>query len=383
MLRSGFGIFYTPERTGASNSQSDTAPFAPGFTLNDVDWSDPFASKGLANPFPANFGPRVPGPEVVFAPFNTVSYWDPDRGIPQMYTYSLRLERQFWNNWMTGLAYVGNKGSQNSGRTENPAVYIPGASTVGNTQQRRVYPNFGTISRSETSANTRYDSLQWNLEKRFSHGFSILTNYVWSKTLETGWSQDPFDLVTRETALSGDDVPHNFKFSNVWEVPRAPLTGAADKILNGWQLNAIVIWQSGFPFGISAGRDNALRGSTDRANFVGGGSAQLSSDRSHAEMIRQWFDTSKFAQSPTGTFGNTGSNILRGPRYFNTDFGLLKVTRVNDRIGLQFRVEAFNVFNNVNFRLPNSNLSSAQFGQITQVVENNQRIIQIGAKVLF
>lgn len=382
-LRSAFGIFYTPERTGASNSQSNTAPFGATFTLNDVDWADPYASKGLANPFPANFGPAVPGPEAVFAPNNNVSYWDPHRGIPQMYTYSLRIERQFWNNWMTGLAYVGNKGSTNTGRTENPAVYIPGASTVGNTQQRRVYPNYGPISRSETTANTTYHSLQWNLEKRFSHGFSILTNYVWSKLLETNWSQDPFDLVTRETYIGGDDVPHNFKFSNVWEVPRAPVSGAADKVLNGWQLNAIVVWQSGFPFGISAGRDNALRGSTDRANFVGGDSAQLSNNRSHSEMIQKWFDTSKFVQNPIGTFGNSGRNILRGPRYFNTDFGLLKVTQVNQRIGFQFRAEAFNVFNNVNFRLPNNNRASGQFGQITQVIDNNQRIIQLGVKVLF
>ena len=291
----------------------------------------------------------MPGPEAVFAPNNQVSYWDPNRGIPQMYTYSVRVERQFLSNWMTGLAYVGNKGSTNTGRTENPAVYIPGASTVGNTQQRRVYPNYGTISRSETTANTTYHSLQWNLEKRFSHGYSILTNYVWSKLLQTNWSQDPFDLVTRETYIGGDDVPHNFKFSNVWEIPKAPVTGAADKILNGWQLNAIVVWQSGFPFGVSAGRDNALRGSTDRANFVGGDSAQLSYDRSHGEMIQQWFDTSKFVHSPTGQFGNSGQNILRGPRYFNTDFGLLKVIQVNQRIGFQFRAEAFNVFNTREF----------------------------------
>ena len=63
-----FGIFYTPERSGASNGQSNTAPFGATFTLNDADWSDPFASKGLANPFPQQFGPAVPGPEVVFAP---------------------------------------------------------------------------------------------------------------------------------------------------------------------------------------------------------------------------------------------------------------------------------------------------------------------------
>jgi hypothetical protein len=59
------------------------------------------------------------------------------------------------------------------------------------------------------------------------------------------------------------------------------------------------------------------------------------------------------------------------------------VTQVNPRLGFQFRAEAFNVFNTVNFRLPNNNLSSPQFGQITQVVDNNQRIIQLGVKVLF
>ena len=74
---------------------------------------------------------------------------------------------------------------------------------------------------------------------------------------------------------------------------------------------------------------------------------------------------------------------MRGPRYFNTDFGLLKVTRVSRSVEVQFRAEAFNVFNSVNFRLPNNNVSSAQFGQITQVVEDSQRIIQFGLKFIF
>jgi len=384
MLRSGFGIFYTPERTGASNSQSNTAPFGATFTLNDADWADPFASKGLPNPFPAQFGPDVPGPEAQFAPINNVSYWAPDRKIPRTMTYSVRLERQFWSNWMAGIAYVGNRVDRlNSGRAENPAMYIPGASTVGNTQQRRVLPNFGPVQRTESSDKSSYNSLQFNAEKRFSHGFSLLTNYVWSKTLETTRGQDPFDLTAFETAIHSDDIPHNFKFSGIWELPRAPLSGVADKVINGWQLNAVAVWQSGFPFGVSAGRDNALRGSTDRANFVGGGSAQLSDGRSHAEMIQQWFDTSKFQMNPIGTFGNSGRNIVRGPRYFNTDFGLLKDIQATDQVGVQFRAEAFNVFNNVNFRLPDSNLSSSQFGRITQVVADSQRIIQLGVKVTF
>ena len=100
-------------------------------------------------------------------------------------------------------------------------------------------------------------------------------------------------------------------------------------------------------------------------------------------MIRQWFDISKFEMNPIGEFGNSGRNILRGPRYFNADFGLLKEIQATDRVGLQFRAEAFNVFNTVNFRLPDSNRSSAQFGRITQVVADSQRIIQLGLKATF
>ncbi len=382
-LRVGAGYFYTPERTGASNGQSNTAPFGATFTLNDVDWADPYGSKGLANPFPANFGPDVPASNFVFAPINNVTYWSPDRRIPQMLTYSLRVERQFLRDWVLGVAYVGNKGTYiGASRQENPAVYIPGNSTVGNTQQRRVYPNYGSISRGESGNNSSYHSFQLNVEKRFSHGFSVLSNYVWSKNLQVTYGPDPFNN-TRETSLSGDDIPHNLKFSNIWEIPRAPVTGVADKFLNGWQLNAIVVWQSGFPFGISSGRDNGFSGGTDRADYVGGGSAQLSYDRPHSEMIQKFFDTSKFTVNQIGTYGNTGDNILRGPRFFNTDFGLLKVTRVAQEVELQFRAEAFNLFNSVNFRLPNNNVSSAQFGQITQVVEDSQRIVQFGLKVIF
>jgi hypothetical protein len=97
----------------------------------------------------------------------------------------------------------------------------------------------------------------------------------------------------------------------------------------------------------------------------------------------KWFDTSKFVFNQIGAFGNTGRNILRGPRFFNSDLGILKVTNVTERVSLQFRAEAFNVFNNVNFQLPNSNVSAAQFGQITAVVDDSQRIIQFGLKILF
>src|SRR6185503_18301267 len=100
--------------------------FGGAFTLNDVSWEDPWGSKALANPFPSNFGPRIPGPEFVFAPLGNVSFFATDKRIPQVAQMSLRVERQIGKDWAMGVAYVGNKGTYlANSRNLNPAVYIP------------------------------------------------------------------------------------------------------------------------------------------------------------------------------------------------------------------------------------------------------------------
>jgi hypothetical protein len=98
-------------------------------------------------------------------------------------------------------------------------------------------------------------------------------------------------------------------------------------------------------------------------------------------MVARYFDTSKFVPNAIGTFGNSGKNILRGPKFFNVDFGLLKNTAVTERFTVQFRAEFFNIFNNVNFNAPNTNQSSAQFGRITSALD--PRILQFGLKMVF
>ncbi len=390
-LRAGFGDYYTPIDSSETNAFSNTAPFGGSFTLNAVAFEDPYGSFGMANPFPANFGPAVPGPEFQFAPINDIRwYFAPDYRAPRLTTWNLRLERQFGKDWAMGAAYLGNKGTHRLLRPqENPAVYIPGVdsrgnplSTVGNTQARRVYPTFGPVTRSESSGNSSYHALQLNAEKRFARGFSLLTNYTFSKSMDDISGANP---ITRrfERALSGEDIPHNFKLSGIYAFPRAAVSGAADRILNGWQLNAIVVWQSGFPFTVSSGRDNSFTAvGSDRADYLGG-QAQFSSDRPHGEQVLRWFDTSRFAVNAVGTFGNAGRNLLRGPKYFNTDFGILKNTKVSERIRVQFRAEFFNFTNTVKFRLPNSNVSSAQIGRITAVVDDSQRTMQFGLKLSF
>jgi hypothetical protein len=136
--------------------------------------------------------------------------------------------------------------------------------------------------------------------------------------------------------------------------------------------------------------DNSFSGvNGDRADYLGGGSAQLSYSRSHGQEVLQWFDTSKFTVNAPGTFGSAGRDILRGPRFFNTDMGLLKNTKIRERMNLQFRAEFFDIFNNVNFQPPNSTISSTAKGRITSVVvdnfglPNSERIIQMGMKLVF
>lgn len=385
-IRGGFGYFYVPIQASAYNGYTNIAPFAPGFTLNGVSLSDPYGSVPMANPFPAQYGPAVPGPEATFSTPATIrAVFAKNFQLPLLMTWNFSLERQLGKDWVFRTAYIGNKGTHFFGAAENaqeinPAIYIPGGSTVGNTQARRSYQQFGPIGYYESGNITNYHSLQLNAEKRFSHGYTILANYTWSKKMDDyGWT-NPYDR-SFDYGRSSEDIPHNFRFSNVWNVPNAPVQGLAAKILNGWMLNGIVTWQSGFPFSVTSGTDRSLTGiGRDRADYVGG-DILLASDRSHGEMIKQYFNTDAFVTNATGTFGTSGKNILRGPRYFNTDVGVTKRTSITETIRVEFRGELFNIFNNVNFTSPNSNRSSPQFGQITSALD--PRIIQFGLKLVF
>jgi hypothetical protein len=158
--------------------------------------------------------------------------------------------------------------------------------------------------------------------------------------------------------------------------------GIGGTLANGWSVNSIATWRGGFPLTITSGVDNSSSGvGSDRGDFLGGKADLGNSGRAHLAMITQWFDTSKFVVNAPGTFGNSGRNILRGPRMFDTDFALLKENRMRERYRIQFRAEFSNLFNNVNFNAPTTNVSSAQFGRVTSA--NDPRILQFALKVLF
>jgi hypothetical protein len=246
--------------------------------------------------------------------------------------------------------------------------------------------NISTASLFTTDYNSHYHALQLNAEKRFGRGLSLLANYTWSKMIDDyppgGTGTNPFNR-NFDHGRSLDDIPHIFHFTAVWAIPAPNFRGPASRLVKGWELTSITTWQSGFPFSVFSGMDNSFSGvGNDRADFTGASLSQVRlGGLSHAQEIQKFFDTSRFAPNVVGTFGNSGKNILRGPRFFSTDLGLIKETNITEQVKVQFRAEFFNVFNNVNFGNPGTTFGTPGFGRITSA--SDPRILQLCVKLIF
>jgi len=393
VFRGGGGFYYSPLPSNFSNGMVDTPPFSPQFSYTGiVNFANPYETIGIPNPFPAQYAVNAPPQNAAFAlPVSIYGTFQHNWRMAQLATWNLNLEHQFGQSWVARISYAGNKGtyltSQLNYTEQNPAIYVPGNSSEANTQQRRINPTFSNVGLAASSSNSHYNSLRLNLEKRFGKGLTIVANYTRSRMLDdvgpNGGGYGSTNPLNRrfDYGLSNDDVPNVFNFSGVWQIPNAPLHGLAGKLLNGWELTALTNWRSGFPFTVFSAQDNSFSGvGSDRADYIGG-KATLDSGRSHGALIQEFYNVSAFAPNAIGTFGSSGKNILRGPRFFDTDLGLLKNFAVVERVRVQFRAEFFNAFNNVNFGQPQNYLGSPATGQITGA--NSPRVLQLALKLAF
>jgi Carboxypeptidase regulatory-like domain len=405
VVRGGAGFYYMPLATHDLNGFVDTAPFGPRFDfVGDVSLQNPWSSLGIADPFPAEYGPTTPGTNAVFTlPVSIYASMPLDYQLPRVFTWNLNVEHQFGNNWLASIGYLGNNVMHLTSNAlafiqQNPAIYIPGngpngqpLSTESNIQQRRINPNFGSVGLLYDNYYANYNALQLNVEKRLSHGLSFTANYTWSKMLDNIGSllfgvptTDPFNI-NFDYGPSNDNFPNILNFSAVWDVPKFGLTGVPAALLNNWELTSIASWHSGYPLTVYSGFDNSLTGvGADRADFTGTNISQatLSAGRPHGQLISQYFNTSLFAPNVVGTFGNSGKGIIPGPGYFDTDFGLLRNIPLTERMTLQFRAEFFNLFNSVNFGAPDVSVADGPvFGTITSA--SDPRILQFALKFLF
>ena len=155
----------------------------------------------------------------------------------------------------------------------------------------------------------------------------------------------------------------------------------------GWQVSGVTTLQSGSPVNITLSNDQANIGITgqQRPDLIGAvPSLNCVPDPARPPRLMNCYDASAFALPAQFTFGNASRNLLRGPKFVNTDLSFMKnvpVGPANNEVRLQVRIEIFNVFNTVNWGNPNASFGSASFGQITSA--GSMRQVQLGGKLLF
>jgi hypothetical protein len=152
-------------------------------------------------------------------------------------------------------------------------------------------------------------------------------------------------------------------------------------VLGGWQVNGITTVQSGAPLRITASNTSGLSNPIERANTNGGYPVLTGDIR---KRLNRYFDTSVFSQPAAFTLGNTAAYYgnLRAQYMNNTDLSLFKRFSPRESLRFEFRAEAFNVFNRVQFGNPDTNVTSTTFGVISSQA-NTPRDIQFGLKILF
>jgi hypothetical protein len=365
----------------------DSAPWSPQYQFIGTPFMNPY--KGSPNPFPSQYAPLVPPQDVAFAnPLSlAVSYqhnWKPSNVM----NWNLTVEQQLTKDVLLKVGYVASKGTHLAYNTDVNAPLPSPDATADNEDDRRPYQQFQQVTQDQSNANSSYNSLQVQVDKRFSHGVTVSANYTWSRSIdEVSYQTDlcginiinPYDIGAYR-GVSDFNVPQRFVLNYVWQLP-SPKEGLERALFGGWETSAIVNWQSGFPLNIKSGGDYSYslpEVGNDQAEVV---APPHYTQGSTSDKLAQWFTTSAFGEPAANTFGNAGRNILIGPGTFNIDFSAHKVFSLGERLKLQFRAEFFNFLNHAQFNNPDTTWSDSTFGQITSA--RDPRIIQGALKLTF
>ncbi|MCI0421006.1 MAG: hypothetical protein L0312_17545, partial [Acidobacteria bacterium] len=312
------------------------------------------------------------------------------------------IQRDVGFNMVFDLAYVASRGVHLS-RTFpiNQPVLARAPEVVINRvplQQVRPYPVYSGFNAVFYDATSNYHSFQLKGTRRFSSGFSLDGNYTFSKNMDTFSNQTdsmqiPWQFAAIERGLSSLDRTHIFTIGSVYELPfgrnKRFLNGSPvlSAILGGFQLNTLFSTSSGLPLTIRQRNSNEIL-SAQRPDTVAGGdpSGRLEEPvfvgASRRWLIARTDPAFPFRPSSNLGIGNLGRNTSREPGYVNFNLSLFRQFRIKEGFNAEFRLEAFNAFNHVNFLEPAStNIDDANYGLITAAAPARQ--IQLGLRLSF
>ncbi len=357
VIRAGFGIYH-----GDGQLDDQNLPIA-----NEVQRYS-LSSKTIPNlSFPIDpFLATTPG---------IVSPREMDRLRPGMYVieWGASVQHAFGKGWTGSLGHAGSR--------VNHLLTISYVNLIDPITGLRPYPNFGQVEyRGNLNASTFY-ALQASLQRSFTRGLLFSLHYMWSHEIDNGslggGEADFPQIVSCMTCnwASGDyDARHVFNANAVYYLPFGPgqkypsQPGILRTIFGAWNLSGIFTARSGLPVNILIDRPSTATPDGNTANqrpdlvpgvpiYPVGGST-----------VTGWISPAAFATPAPGTRGDTPRNFLRGPGIWQTDLALQKQIQLSEQFMLQFRAEAFNIFNRTQYGLPQNDVSASTFGQILTTV---------------
>jgi hypothetical protein len=381
VIRAGFGM-YNELLDALGYRMDQNAPFNPTYSIAALNVSQLPISPHA--PVPAN-ALLVPGGV------------QPNAKMPTLISYSLRVEQALDKNTSLTVGYVGSHGYHeligidanqpvpticpNSPCPAKYPVTFPAPLANSAVPAGSYYIPVGTPKANTTLANTwtwfavgnsSYNSLQIDLNHRFSHDLSLRGVYTYSKALDDGDSLNATRagnapaLASNPYDLHADWGPATYNATNIglinaiYELPfgrgksfAKDLSGLANGFVGGWSAASIITLQSGFPITpqLSYNPSNNVDARNPVRPFV--------NPNFRGPVVTgnpaQWFNPAAFLQPPanSGFYGNLGRDSVSGPGLATWDFSTLKNTAVSERLTIQFRAELFNLLNRANFNTPN------------------------------
>jgi hypothetical protein len=351
----------------------------PGTTaVRDTAGNPPFARPLTASgPIPLTSaiettGPASLSPATVDFRFRNAS----------MRSWNANVQRQLSSDLAATIGYSGSHGanlriSRNLNQPVDGVLPFP---VVAASSPILPGTPLGNVTQVETSGFSNYYGVWAAVTKRLSRSLQVDTSYTWSKSLDTnslnssGFAvQDGYDI-PNQYALSDFDARHRFVLSATYLMP---FTGHA--LTRGWQLATVVQSQSGNPVNIVTS-NSSLNGVPNSVRPDVTGPIRI------IGTVDQWFDPSAFVAG--NHFGNLGRNVVIGPSFNNVDLSLIKNDRPRRGLAVQFRVDAFDVFNHPNFGPPGNIVGSPTFGKITRTrlptgEAGSSRQIQLAVRLSF
>jgi hypothetical protein len=391
VVRAGYGRSFFPVPHAAGNLLDQNVPdsISQNYSVetNPLDFS-PARVPRLSNPFPAIVPLKPRGTAELNAANPIVFGHAFSNETPHMDSWQVSYERQLTRTLMAEVAYAGSKGS-NLIWVGNINEVQPGPGTQPSRRLIQPLSNVSQILYFDPRNTSDYHGLQAKLNKRFSRGLQFLASYTWGKSLDHAGSPasgggavggpQSVTLFDESRGPSGFDVKHRFVLSYVWELPfgegrRFANDGMLKPILENWQFGGIVTLSTGRPFSLTL-NTGVNNGAPSWPNRIGDG-------RLDSPTVDKWFDTAAFVAPPPNTYGDVGRGVLYAPGTQTIDVSLSRNFPIAKRYRVQFRADAFNLFNTPQFGFPNAAIGSPTAGRISTTIADN-RSMQFALKLDF